>query len=323
MIYMAEQPKQYKTVEELIEILKERGCIISDVSFARETLSKINYYRLTAYLLPFKDNGSKEERYLPNTTFEKIVSLHEFDRKLRSLLLQAIDCIEVTLRARLARTHVKNHHCDPIAYIPPTESLHFKKKAHEEDFSKKIAAIKSNNSDNLIIKHHENKYGGKLPLWVIIEFFTLGYLSRFYSYLTIEDKNEIAKQFIHEYIYEDSRHKFLKSWLHCCTILRNSCAHFEVLYNKSFSYVPKGFNENEKVSTSLWAFVLIIKWLHPYPDQWHKEFMPQLKSLISNYLEDSDLERLSFPKNWKEKLEEKSQKSSFKENLLIHKKRDI
>lgn len=112
---MAEQPKQYKTIEELIEILKERGCIISDVSFARETLSKINYYRLTAYLLPFKDKESKEERYLPKTIFEKIVGLHEFDRKLRSLLLQAIDCIEITLRARLARVHVKNHNRNPIA----------------------------------------------------------------------------------------------------------------------------------------------------------------------------------------------------------------
>ena len=66
--------KQFKTIEEQIEILKERGCIISDVSFARETLSKINYYRLTAYLLPFKDKGSKEERYLPKTIFEKIVA---------------------------------------------------------------------------------------------------------------------------------------------------------------------------------------------------------------------------------------------------------
>ncbi|MBQ3817795.1 MAG: Abi family protein [Acetobacter sp.] len=56
--------------------------------------------------------------------FEKIVGLHEFDRKLRSLLLQAIDCIEITLRARLARVHVKNHNRNPIAYLNP-KNFHF------------------------------------------------------------------------------------------------------------------------------------------------------------------------------------------------------
>ncbi|MBQ5516265.1 MAG: hypothetical protein IIT88_04185 [Acetobacter sp.] len=31
-------------------------------------------------MLLVKNKGSKEERYLPDTTFEKIVGLHEFDR---------------------------------------------------------------------------------------------------------------------------------------------------------------------------------------------------------------------------------------------------
>ena len=258
---MAEQPKQYKTIEELIEILKERGCIISDISFARETLSKINYYRLTAYLLPFKDKESKEERYIPNTTFEKIVSLHEFDRKLRSLLLQAIDCIEVTLRARLARTHVKNHNRNPIAYLNPKnfrytnskwqdkvtkEEKKVTKEEKEENFKQTIEKIILNNRKDDIIKHHENKYGGKLPLWVIIEFFTFGDLSRFYSNLETKDKKEIAKQFISEYIDENSRPDYLKSWFRCCTDVRNKCAHFGVLYNHPFSSVPMGFDATKK-----------------------------------------------------------------------------
>ncbi|MBO6036909.1 MAG: Abi family protein [Acetobacter sp.] len=258
---MTKQSKQYKTIEELIEILKERGCIISDISFARETLSKINYYRLTAYLLPFKDKESKEERYIPNTTFEKIVSLHEFDRKLRSLLLQAIDCIEVTLRARLARTHVKNHNRNPIAYLNPKnfrytnskwqdkvtkEEKKVTKEEKEENFKQTIEKIILNNRKDDIIKHHENKYGGKLPLWVIIEFFTFGDLSRFYSNLETKDKKEIAKQFISEYIDENSRPDYLKSWFRCCTDVRNKCAHFGVLYNHPFSSVPMGFDATKK-----------------------------------------------------------------------------
>ena len=150
---------------------------------------------------------------------------------------------------------------------------------------------------------------------VIIEFFTFGELSRFYSYLTLKDKNEIAKYFIQEYRHKDRLYKYLGSWLHCCTNLRNRCAHFGVLYNKPFSKAPKGFVD-EKVSHSLWVLILIIKWLHPYVDQWEKEFIPQLKSIVSSYLEDSDLKRLHFPNNWEELLKTRSQTLSFKENGL-------
>ena len=96
------EPKSPKNIDEQIAILKERGCIISDVSFARETLSKINYYRFSAYLIPFKDNNGM---YLSGTTFERIFNIYEFDRELRSLLFRAIECIEVALRTRLSYMH--------------------------------------------------------------------------------------------------------------------------------------------------------------------------------------------------------------------------
>ena len=120
------EPKSPKNICKQIAILKDRGCEIHDKSFAKETLSKINYYRLITYLLPFKNGKYKEK-----TTFEKIVSLHEFDRKLRSLLLQVIDCIEVTLRTRLASR---------IADLNTENSL-FKGKAKEaaESYCKKIS----------------------------------------------------------------------------------------------------------------------------------------------------------------------------------------
>ncbi|MBR2124338.1 MAG: Abi family protein [Acetobacter sp.] len=63
--------------------------MISDLSSAEETLSKINYYRLSAYFLPFKEtNGA----YVSGTTFEKIVRIYEFDREIRSFLFRAIAC---------------------------------------------------------------------------------------------------------------------------------------------------------------------------------------------------------------------------------------
>ena len=45
--------KRPTTLDEQIEKLKERGCIIGDEGYAKQVLGQINYYRLTAY---FPDN---------------------------------------------------------------------------------------------------------------------------------------------------------------------------------------------------------------------------------------------------------------------------
>ena len=94
--------KPYKSIEEQIKILEERHCVISDTSLAKETLSKINYYRFSAYFLPFKDNNGM---YLSGTTFERIFHIYEFDREFRSLLFRAVECIEISLRTRLSYMH--------------------------------------------------------------------------------------------------------------------------------------------------------------------------------------------------------------------------
>lgn len=341
VIYMKEPLKQYKTIEEQIEILKERGCIISDVSSARETLSKVNYYRLTAYFLPFIDKDSIEKKYVKSTTFEKIVALHEFDRKLRSLLLQALDHIEITLRERLARAHIENHNRNPIAYLNIenfsfTDTIEEKdkkykkvkktKKENEQYFLKTICDKISQNKRNFLIKQLDEKVIKKLeqgvndckelklPFWVIVEFLSFGELSRLYTNLQEDDRNRIAEQFIPEYISGKTRREYLENWFHCCSNLRNRCAHLGVLYNNnSFTPTPKGF-KNTNISKSLWAFILVIKWLHPYSDEWHEEFIPQIKILMDKYSKDIDLKHFSFPDKWEEELG-KSQKSSLEENV--------
>ncbi len=53
------------TYKQQIEKLRLRGCIIEDEAHAIDILTKVNYYRLTAYFLPFKkkDNSYLEEYY--------------------------------------------------------------------------------------------------------------------------------------------------------------------------------------------------------------------------------------------------------------------
>ena len=46
--------KKHLTIDEQIELLKTRGCIIEDEELTNSILLDINYYRLTSYFLPFK-----------------------------------------------------------------------------------------------------------------------------------------------------------------------------------------------------------------------------------------------------------------------------
>ena len=86
--------KQSTTYIQQIDKLRSRGCIITDEVQAVEILSKVNYYRLTAYFLPFKQSDTS---YMPGTDFATVYRIYEFDRKFRNILFTAIEEIEVNL----------------------------------------------------------------------------------------------------------------------------------------------------------------------------------------------------------------------------------
>ena len=77
-----------KTIDQQIDILKSRGLIIKNENFAKDILSRKNYYNIiNAFKEFFIDNNnlSSEEKYLENTTFEAVYSLYKFDLQLREL----------------------------------------------------------------------------------------------------------------------------------------------------------------------------------------------------------------------------------------------
>jgi len=56
-----------------------------------------------------------------------------------------------------------------------------------------MAPISHENRRTLVVKHHQGKYGGQFPIWVIIEFFSMGMLSYCYSDLKSEDQKTIDR----------------------------------------------------------------------------------------------------------------------------------
>ena len=148
--------KPFNTYKEQISKLSSRGCIITDYNFCEKILKDIGYYRLSAYFLPFKYS---DETYHQGLTFNKIYRIYEFDRKLRSILLSAIEVIEVSLRARIAYLHSGKY--GPLGYLDKTA---FRSSHNSKKFKDNITREIESNKNSPYVRHHINKYGGQFPL---------------------------------------------------------------------------------------------------------------------------------------------------------------
>ncbi|MFW5889739.1 MAG: Abi family protein [Bacillota bacterium] len=276
------------SIEEQIDKLKERGCIIENDDNPGETLSKINYYRFTAYLLPFKNS---DDTYKPGTTFKKVLKIYEFDQKLRNLISYAIDFIEIEMRTRVSYEHSTNY--GPLGYL---EASNLSLGINHSEFIDTVEKYKDREKNNIIIKHHKSKYDGNIPFWAMIEFFSFTELSKFYQNMIISDKKRIAKNY-HQY------YSLIESWLYCLSFLRNSCAHYSRLYYSRMIPIPKtpkGYPY--LLDQSIFSYLTMIKLLLVTSEAWTQQISPNLKMLINSYKPYIETEHLGFPKNWEQYL---------------------
>lgn len=279
--------KKHLSIEEQVELLKSRGCIIKDEELAKKVLLDINYYRFSSYFLPFKCDNDK---YAEGTTFEKIYRNYLFDRKLRNILSVIIEHIEIAFKTRIAYFHSLKY--GPLGYL---NSDNYNKKFEKKSLDERLEKYLKRNKTNPIIIHHVTKYEGRFPLWAIIEFFDFGYISKMYSQLKTPLQKEIAKTF-------NSNYKCVASWLYCLTHLRNCCAHYSRIYNAKMISTPQTPNKYDWCfDNSLFSYILVIRELLIGTNDW-KEFVIQMEALIEEYKCDIELCRLGFKENWQDLL---------------------
>lgn len=90
-----------RDLPEQLQLLRERGVEIADRDAALEALQQVSFYRLSGYCLAFKQDDG---RYLAGTRFETIRDLYERDRRLRLILLDGIERVEVAVRCAVSNT---------------------------------------------------------------------------------------------------------------------------------------------------------------------------------------------------------------------------
>lgn len=276
--------KKPTTYEEQLNILRERGIVIRDEAQCIRILESVNYYRMTAYFLPFKQ---PDGTYMEGTSFLRMYHLYEFDRRLRGILFSAVEDVEVFLRSQISYFHA--HKYGEVGYMDPAN---FSPRHDAEKFDQRFRAEVRSNRNALFVKHHEDTYGGQYPIWVATELFTFGMLSFFFADLTFADQKTLSKR-----LYRTTP-KNMKSWLRCCTDLRNVCAHYGRLYYRIFSASPAGFDITEAQKSRLWGAVLALRALHPDKERWNNEVVASVRALFDAFGEDISLFHIAFPEEW-------------------------
>lgn len=272
------------TFEEQLKILRKRNLIIDDENSAIDILSRVNYYRLSAYMLTFKS----DDTFFYNTTLEDIYDTYCFDKKLRNLLVAVLESTEIEFR-----THIAYHIAHKYGALGHLDSNNFNKAHFHEKYVSVIKNEIDRNREDLFIKHHKTKYNGQLPIWVVMEITTFGTLSMFFNNLKIEDKKAIGK------MCGNIHYSMLTSWLKSLSHIRNICAHYSRIYNKKFNtkpVIPKIYEDCEIDNERIFAFILVIKHSIQNKSEWNS-FLINLKALIDQY-EIIDLSLIGFPINW-------------------------
>jgi abortive infection bacteriophage resistance protein len=174
-------------------------------------------------------NGSKSRnhQFKPNTHFDEVLAIYVFDRKLRLLVIEAIERIEVAVRAQWANalSLVANN---PHAYLDA--NLFKTPWQHHKDLSKIVRDIEA--SHETFVVHYTNTYSEPFlpPIWAIVETLTLGALSRWYA----GTKDNKVKATVSKALGMPTV-EVMESVLHSLTLIRNVCAHHGRLWNRKMT----------------------------------------------------------------------------------------
>lgn len=219
-----EYQKPPLTYDEQLNLLISRGLKVDNRPAAINYLTNISYYRLSAYYLPFKQS----EHFKPGTRFEDIIKLYTFDRKLRLLILDAIERIEIALRSQII--YHLSHTYGAFGYL---DAKNFSHRFSHENWLTHLNQLIQEATETFIV-HYKSKYmlSAHMPLWMVLEVVSFGGLSRLFRGLLGIDQQSISKQ----YGLPDT---VLTSWLHMLVYIRNLCAHHARLWNRTLTFKPK------------------------------------------------------------------------------------
>ena len=113
------------TCEQHLALLQYRGLTIDNIEEAIRFLQQVNYYRFTAYCVPFQ---KPHDVFLPGNTFDSVVGLYRLDEELRNAVFAVLTPIEIFIKTKIA--YELSHRAGAFAHYD--DSLFLNKVAHKQ-----------------------------------------------------------------------------------------------------------------------------------------------------------------------------------------------
>lgn len=237
------------SLQELVDRLEARGLAIPDRDRATRYLKHIGYFRLSPYTIPFQ-RGQPDHLFRDDVEFDDVLGIYVFDRALRLLVMDALERVEVAVRAALT-DHMSTTHQNPHWYVDPA---HFTNSARHAGLLRIVRetsdtrllgaaeqageALSSNVYACVVyrsaLEHYLMTYGSPElpPSWLMVETLTLGQLNNVIDNLKLRsDRTAVATRI-------GLSEPVLMSWLRTYVRVRNVCAHHGRLWNVGIGVYP-------------------------------------------------------------------------------------
>jgi len=275
-----------------------RGVVVENEILTKHYISKIGYYRFAGYTLPFQVGGNGIDRHncKDPVKFETILDRYIFDRKLRLFLMDAIERIEVSIRAALSNSIAQNH--GPHWYLETNLFISL------FDHPRMISEVKrqighspaQQTKRDVFIRHYYDTYDtpDTPPSWMVFEAISFGVISKIFAGLKKSETRDICLPL-------KIPHDVLDSWLHNISYIRNLCAHHSRVWNRTMTIKPKiarkhqtKFHSNDKIYGAIVAMQILLEEVSP-DNSWAE----RLKTLLEEHPQ-VPLANMGFSANWKD-----------------------
>ena len=214
--------KEFKTLDEQIEILQGRGMVINDIEKTKSLLLRENYFFISGYRHMFL-RSSKDKKFIEGTTFEELYAVFQFDRSFRNILFKNLLIVENNLKSVMSYCLSRKYGVKEKDYLKPSNfSQDMKKIRQVNDVLNKLKRqIKLNGRQHSATLHYLSNYG-YVPLWILVKLLSFGMINELYSILKPEDKLAVAD-------YYNLDVETLGTYIALLSNYRNLCAHEDIV----------------------------------------------------------------------------------------------
>ena len=302
--------KEFKTLDEQVEILRSRGLVINDVDKTEGLLLRENYFFINGYRHIFMKNH-KEDFFIKGTTFEELYAVFQFDRSFRNILFKNLLIVENNLKSIISYKLSKKYGIKEKDYLKPSNFSQDAKKIRQvNDVLNKIKRqIKLNGRQHSATLHYLRNYG-YVPLWILVKLLSFGMINELYSILKPDDKLAIAE-------YYNLDVETLGIYITLLSNYRNLCAHEDIVYDHRTQKeipdtryhrelnIPMMNDEYVYGKNDIYAVVIMLKQMLTESD--FTDFINEVSydlSLLDGRVnvipQVKILDRMGFPANWEE-----------------------